>query len=257
MAEVHSNNSALTEYMIYNKTRANSLSDVRTLNMWGYDLRDVSIFQEMPNVEVVSLSMNEISTLKDFTFCPKLRELLLRHNSISNLSEIQYLSNLKNLRRLWLAENPIANQENYRDFVISNLPQLEILDEKPITEEERNGFVHMPKIEIENHDNGEIFHHKHILPNDFVKKNFDSPTTNRRKRRFINDDVIKHEMKCNYNRNENVDYGNVQENFQENNFKYDQQKNEEASLTAVLALLPGLSANSIGIVLDAISKLSE
>ena len=40
------------------------LSDVKSLNCWGQDLADVSILCEMPNVEVLSLSVNRISTLK-------------------------------------------------------------------------------------------------------------------------------------------------------------------------------------------------
>ena len=40
------------------------LNDVKSLNCWGQDLADVSILCEMPNVEVLSLSVNRISTLK-------------------------------------------------------------------------------------------------------------------------------------------------------------------------------------------------
>ena len=40
------------------------LSDVKSLNCWGQDLADVSILCEMPNVEVLSLSVNRICTLK-------------------------------------------------------------------------------------------------------------------------------------------------------------------------------------------------
>lgn len=40
------------------------LSDVKSLNCWGQDLADVSVLCEMSNVEVLSLSVNRISTLK-------------------------------------------------------------------------------------------------------------------------------------------------------------------------------------------------
>lgn len=40
------------------------LSDVKSLNCWGQDLADVSILSQMPNVEVLSLSVNQISTLR-------------------------------------------------------------------------------------------------------------------------------------------------------------------------------------------------
>lgn len=54
----------LTEKMILGKTRAERLADVKNLNLWGQDLSDVSILASLPNVEVLSLSVNQISTLK-------------------------------------------------------------------------------------------------------------------------------------------------------------------------------------------------
>lgn len=258
MSEAHSNNAALTKHMIFNKTRANSLNDVRTLNMWGYNLKDVSIFESMPNIEILSLSMNEISTLKYFSSCFKLKELLLRHNAIENISEVKHLVNIPGLRRLWLAENPIAEQKNYRKYIISILPQLEILDEQPITYEERN--------QIGNFENNQIsvqklpindkksFRHSRLLSENLVyNSNYLNPApTNRRKQRLLrnNPTNTKYENSEIYDHNENYNY----ENFQENN---EPSKNDDAMLAAVLALLPDLSTDSISIVLDTICKLSK
>jgi len=47
------------------------------------------------------------------------------------------LQDLGRLRHLWLAENPCAEQANYRQTVICSLPQLEKLDNTPITAQER------------------------------------------------------------------------------------------------------------------------
>jgi len=55
---------------------------VRNLNLWGTDLTDVSILSRMLNVEVLSLSVNKISSLRDFAACPKLQELYLRKNEV-------------------------------------------------------------------------------------------------------------------------------------------------------------------------------
>jgi len=60
----------------------------------------------MPNLEVLSLSVNKIATLKEIGNCPKLKELYLRKNSISNLSEIRHLVPLNNLKVLWFSDNP-------------------------------------------------------------------------------------------------------------------------------------------------------
>ena len=40
------------------------LSEVKALNCWGQDLADVSVLQHLPNVLVLSLSVNKIGSLK-------------------------------------------------------------------------------------------------------------------------------------------------------------------------------------------------
>ncbi len=59
----------LTENMVLSKSKMDTLNHVKALNLWGNDLTDVSLLHRMPNVEVVSLSINRISSLKDFQYC--------------------------------------------------------------------------------------------------------------------------------------------------------------------------------------------
>lgn len=73
------------------QTRLDRLDEVRNLNLWGQDLDDVSIVGRMPQVEVLSLSVNRIATLRDFRHCKALRELYLRKNEIMDITEILYL----------------------------------------------------------------------------------------------------------------------------------------------------------------------
>ena len=40
------------------------LSDVKALNCWGQDLADVTVLTQMPNVQVLSLSVNKIRSLR-------------------------------------------------------------------------------------------------------------------------------------------------------------------------------------------------
>lgn len=60
---------ALTENYILAKSRCDSLDVVRNLNLWGNELTDISILRNMPAVEIVSLSVNNISTLEDISHC--------------------------------------------------------------------------------------------------------------------------------------------------------------------------------------------
>ena len=127
----------LTRELIAQKVKSDRLESIRRLNLWGSNLEDVSIISEMPSLEIVSLSVNKIRSLKPFANLQNLKELYLRNNNISNLNEIKHLTECENLTKLWLKENPICNNPNYRDVIICVLPQVQNLDEIDITEEER------------------------------------------------------------------------------------------------------------------------
>lgn len=128
--------STLSEQQILSRARASSLENVKNLNFWGSDLNDISVLRQMPNVEVLSLSVNNITSLKDFAHCPRLRELYLRKNSIRDINEIGCLKNLPRLRVLWLSDNPCANVEKYRMTILKNLPKLTKLDTIVVEETE-------------------------------------------------------------------------------------------------------------------------
>lgn len=136
----------LTEEMITAKTRANDITTVKKLNCWGAELDDVSILQKMPHLKVLSLSINKISSLLDFANCHELQDLFLRKNAIRDLNEVCFLKDLPYLRNLWLAENPCAEEEGYRQSVIKTLPNLKMLDEKPITNEELQNALAVGKL---------------------------------------------------------------------------------------------------------------
>ncbi|GIX79095.1 hypothetical protein CEXT_783441 [Caerostris extrusa] len=126
----------LTEHTVLARTRAQDLRSVRKLNAWGSELTDVSIVKKLPNVEVLSLSVNAISSLEDFSHCDNLQELYIRKNNIAELAEIRHLRDLPKLKNLWLADNPCAESDDYRLTVIRALPQLQKLDNMPIRPDE-------------------------------------------------------------------------------------------------------------------------
>lgn len=119
------------------RAKTDRLSNIKNLNLWGNELENVEVLREMHNVEVLSLSVNKISSLKHFQSCTKLTELYLRKNSIHDLSEVNYLAGLKGLRVLWLWDNPCSEHPLYRPFIINTLPNLIKLDNTAITPEER------------------------------------------------------------------------------------------------------------------------
>lgn len=128
---------SLTPDLVASKTRCDNLFLLKNLNLWGNDIEDVRLLRQMPNLEILSLSVNKINSLKEFSNCPKLQELYLRKNNISDLSELRFLSNLNNLRVLWLLDNPCAEVHNYREIVIKALPNIAKLDNCDVSKEER------------------------------------------------------------------------------------------------------------------------
>lgn len=128
----------LTEEQLLKKSKASSLDEIKNLNLWGQKLEDISIVSKLPNIETIALSVNEIKTLAPFQSCRHLRELFLRRNKIPSLSEIKYLTDLPALQTLWLADNPITQEQNYRKIVIAMLPHLTKLDEVDISQQERD-----------------------------------------------------------------------------------------------------------------------
>ena len=77
----------LTRELIAQKAKSDRIQNIKNLNLWGSNLDDISIISEMPSLEIVSLSVNKIRTLKPFANCPNLRELYLRNNLIADLKE--------------------------------------------------------------------------------------------------------------------------------------------------------------------------
>jgi hypothetical protein len=192
--------------MILVRGRSNSVTDMLTLNMWGFHLRAISILEQMTNLEVLSLPINDIDTLQPLRGCVRLREWHLRQNSIATFDELRHLQNLSSLRLLTLSGNPVANLPRYRETVVELLPQITKLDESEITDAERRPaaprrslplFPSLPEVEAPER--------RHREP---AREERPRPPARR----------------------------------------------DQAALTAVLALLPELSADSLSIVLEAIAE---
>ena len=107
----------------------------------------------MKNVEVLSLSFNKITTLRDIKGCLKLKELYIRKNDIKDLKEIKHLSKCSQLRVLWFSENPCSKHKDYRYYIIKHLPYLTKLDNEGITQSERNCAEKMKFSSIDQEDN--------------------------------------------------------------------------------------------------------
>ena len=127
----------LTKEIIYNRIGTDKLDSIKTLNLWGNNLDDITLLSEMPYLEILSLSNNQIKDIKSLKNLKNLKELYLKENNISDFSQLEFLKNCKKLEILNLSENPITSQQNYRQKILDMLPNLKKLDDI-----ENNTFQH-------------------------------------------------------------------------------------------------------------------
>ncbi|OHT11942.1 Protein C21orf2 like protein [Tritrichomonas foetus] len=244
MNDESSNNGVLTEYMVTAKTRTNSIANIKVLNMWGYNLRDVSLIEKMPNLEIISLPVNQISHLSSFQNCWNLRELFLRQNNISDFNELKYLSNLPYLKNLSLSENPIADMPNYRKIVLQTLPHLEKLDDvdasiltisQKTAQQSHNQTHNQTNNQIHNQIHN---HNSQQMRSGRLKAN---PS-------FVEDEELSMEVQQQQNHTQSYHLRQTQNRGH---------RSDEGALTAILALLPELTPESLSIVLQTICDLSK
>ncbi|ORY26851.1 hypothetical protein BCR33DRAFT_794152 [Rhizoclosmatium globosum] len=114
------------------------IAQIKSINLWGQNLSDVSCLAGIRGLEVVSLPVNRISDLSPFSDLNNLEELYLRKNEILDPRELRHLMGLPRLKNLWISENPFCDKiKDYRLSMIRLFPNLDKLDDKIITDRER------------------------------------------------------------------------------------------------------------------------
>ncbi|KAI8035146.1 RNA-binding protein 25 [Drosophila gunungcola] len=128
----------LSEQLVEFKSKCSDYRNVVKLNVWGSNLDDIKICLEMPRLEILALSVNNINTLSSLQNCHRLKELYIRKNKIASFEELNYLTNARSLTSLWLEDNPCVLEAGgtYRARVLRKLPQLKVLDNVEVSEQE-------------------------------------------------------------------------------------------------------------------------
>lgn len=275
MEDEHSNNCKLTEHMVLTKTRANALSDITQINIWGFNLKDVSIFEKMENVEIAALPVNNISSLQPFSKCKKLKQLLLRKNQVSDFNQLDYLRNLPNLTILSLSDNPISEELNYRSKVINKLPQLKVLDSIEVSD---NDFT-FQKVTNSNIDTNLNNFPEETIALDQVQVqitsdgNDESQYSHKRHRKhrsnstksnFIENEDIQQfnrtysNRNCNSLNNYQIPRMNKTQRYNQyinhNNSQMNNNCSNNSILIAILSLLPELTNDDLTVVLNSVQQ---
>jgi len=112
------------------------------------DLRDLTI-NPPPNLQHLGVGYNLLTDVSSYMspyFWPNLLSLDLSHNKISQvMPTLQTLSQLVSLRNLSLLANPITLAPGYRGCTLDMIPQLQILDDVSISDDNRLHFTDIAK----------------------------------------------------------------------------------------------------------------
>ncbi|XP_069508363.1 acidic leucine-rich nuclear phosphoprotein 32 family member E isoform X1 [Ambystoma mexicanum] len=124
-----------------------NFKELEFLSMASIELTSLSKLPTLGKLRKLELSDNAISGGLEILVekCPNLTYLNLSGNKIKELSTVEALQNLKNLKSLDLFNCEITNMEDYRDSIFELLPQITYLDgfdqednEAPDSEEEED-----------------------------------------------------------------------------------------------------------------------
>ncbi|KAF2753010.1 small nuclear ribonucleoprotein U2, A [Pseudovirgaria hyperparasitica] len=103
------------------------------------DIAALSNFPLSPRLHTLLLARNRIAHIQPTLArsLPNLSTLVLTHNQISELSDLEPLSGLAKLTHVVLMENPVAQKENYRLYVLYLNPHIRFLDYRKVRDAER------------------------------------------------------------------------------------------------------------------------
>ncbi|CAF3420460.1 unnamed protein product [Rotaria sp. Silwood1] len=123
-------------------TKVEGLEALRNLRELVLDKNKIRVITEtsfffQTNLVELHLEENRIRELSYFDRMVKLEKLFLGSNKVQEISEMEKLTPLICLGELSLINNPVSRKTTYRFFVTYRLPQIQILDEQLITEEDR------------------------------------------------------------------------------------------------------------------------
>ncbi|RAL12867.1 U2 snRNP complex subunit LEA1 [Aspergillus homomorphus CBS 101889] len=151
----------LTVELIQNSlSYINPLKD-RELDLRGHKIPAIENLGIAKDQDAIDLTDNDITTLGNFPFFPRLHTLLLARNrikhiqptlassvpnltavnltanAVSELADLDPLRGLTGLTHLVVLENPVTRKEHYRPYLIWRIPSLRFLDYQKVKDAER------------------------------------------------------------------------------------------------------------------------
>jgi U2 small nuclear ribonucleoprotein A' len=123
--------------LIENLGVTKDLSDA--IDFTDNDIQVLGNFPKLRRLKTLLVARNRISHIQTdlASFLPNIESLILTSNNISQLADLDPLSQFKKLTYVSLLENPVTSRENYRLYVIWRNPHIRILDFTKVKDLER------------------------------------------------------------------------------------------------------------------------
>ncbi|GAB9469522.1 hypothetical protein Gpo141_00006799, partial [Globisporangium polare] len=114
-----------------------SLHSLQILWVMRSGISDLDGIGALTGLQELYLQYNDISDLSPLMLHEEIQVIDLEGNCIADIGQIEQLAFCAQLTTLNLEANPVCKIAHYRQIVANFLPQLNTLDDKPITNDER------------------------------------------------------------------------------------------------------------------------
>ncbi|XP_062581507.1 dynein regulatory complex subunit 3-like [Saccostrea cucullata] len=118
-----------------------SLVNLVWLDLSFNNIECIDNLETLTKLEDLTLYSNRISTIDNMDTLLNLHVLSLGRNQLTDLENLRYLRRFKNLKTLNLSDNPFCKQEEYKQYVIAFLSNLEFLDYRLIDQQSRDAAI--------------------------------------------------------------------------------------------------------------------
>ncbi|KAG2379665.1 hypothetical protein C9374_006782 [Naegleria lovaniensis] len=131
----------LNQNLITKIENLEALNNLQTLNLANNHISVIENLEGCNQLETLNLGNNKISSIESLNrLCklPRLSVLDLSNNQITDPEIVNILAKIPSLSVLYLKGNPVVGSlRNYRKLLISSIPKLNYLDERPVSPDER------------------------------------------------------------------------------------------------------------------------
>ncbi|RMJ23083.1 hypothetical protein PHISP_06059 [Aspergillus sp. HF37] len=113
--------------------------DQDAIDFTDNDISSLGNFPFFPRLQTLLLARNRIKHIQPTlaSSLPSLSALVLTSNNMTELADLDPLRNLSKLTHLVLMENPVTRKEHYRYWVIWRIPSVRFLDYQKVKDVER------------------------------------------------------------------------------------------------------------------------